>query len=234
MTRRRITLAIGLAIPLLCFVLWQTFRSREPLYRGKKVSDWVEIYCRQGTNARVHLRAVCNLIDLGTNAVPYILDMAGTRDSFLKKTFRQIPIPDRVLAFLKADAAYDRWKNAARDRPQMATRAFVLLGRENGNATPGLIRLLSSDNPASRIAAADMLSGVGFKAQEAVPALMSVIARDPAKGVQAAAERALNSIKGLPPSEQIPAVRLTSTRPMAAFTNLLQNQPAQRKASRTH
>ena len=91
------TMLILLVAAIVCVAVWQAIRPREPLFRGRKVSQWVEIYCLQPDDAKLHLAAICSLIDLGTNAVPPILKMAGRRDLPLKKLLLKIPLPDKLL-----------------------------------------------------------------------------------------------------------------------------------------
>ena len=195
MKKRSRIFIVVLVLAVLCAASWQTLRNREPLYRGKKVRDWLEIYCLNGSNATLHFRAVCNLIDLGTNSVPHILDMAATRDSTLKKNLLKIPVTPKVLEVTKLKKSYNRWASASTARPKMVARAFLLLGRENQLAVPGLIHLLSSDNPATRLAAANMLQSVGGNAGDAEPALLSASVHDSDPGVRTAADQAIAAIR---------------------------------------
>jgi hypothetical protein len=190
--RTSILVAIGLAVSL---TVWLLLPEKEFVYRGRTVSDWVEIYCQDGTNISLHLTAVCNLIDLGSNSVPHILHIAATRDSGIKKTLLQLPPPDKLLELFKLKRLYTQWAEAASTRPYMAARAFLLVGRDTKLAVPGLIKLLSSDNPYTRIAAADMLRGMGNQAQEASLPLESISLRDSSSAVRSAAEQALSALR---------------------------------------
>jgi len=194
--RKRKHLVVGGICGATIFLIgWQAFYSRDLIYRGKSVSSWVEIYSRNGTNAHLHFRAVCNLIDLGTNAWPSILRVAATRDNALKKLLLKVPMPDKLLDKFKFKESYKRWADAAALRPPMAAGAFLLMGRDNRFAVPSLIELLSSDNPFTRAAAADMLRAVGPAAQKSLPALILLSIRDPDPAVRSAAERAVKAIK---------------------------------------
>jgi hypothetical protein len=201
---------VGVAIVVLAtiFGIWLGTRSREPLFRGKKVSDWVEIYCLQQNNAKLHMQAVCALVDLGTNAAPAVLKMAGRRDLPIKKLILKVPIPDSILNALRMKQAYARWATASTDWPYMASRAFVLLGRDNQGAVPGLIPLLSSDNPATRMAAIDMLRSAGTNAQAALPALASAKVHDTDLTVRDLAQQTIAAIEmGVAPGSFVPPER---------------------------
>src|SRR5437870_4039719 len=115
--RTRILIALGLAVS---FTVWLLLPEKEFVYRGRTVREWVEIYCQDGTNISLHFTAVCNLIDLGSNSVPHILHIAATRDSAIKKTLLQVPLPDTLLEFFKLKRVYTRWADAASTRPYMA------------------------------------------------------------------------------------------------------------------
>ena len=180
---------------IVCLAVWQAMRPREPSFRGRKVSQWVEIYCLQPDDAKLHLAAICSLIDLGTNAVPPILKMAGRRDLPLKKLLLKIPVPDKLLNALRLKEAYDKWANAATDWPYMASCAFVLLGRDNKTAVPGLIKLLSSDNPATRLAAVNMLMTAGINAHAALPILAGASLHDSDKRVRDGAAQTIKAIQ---------------------------------------
>ncbi len=194
MTKRRIILTVSISAAILCVLIW-SMHPKELVYEGKRVSEWVEIYCRNGSNATLHFTAVCNLIDLGTNSIPCIVDMASIHDSPIKKALVKIPVPQKLLEFMKLKGNYDRWVNAASERPVMAARAFLLVGRKNVLSVPALVPLLSVDNPVSRIAAANMLLEVGHGARDAVPLLLSLNMNDPDPKVRGAAGVALRGIQ---------------------------------------
>jgi hypothetical protein len=157
----------------LAWILWELLWPHEMVYRGKPVSVWVSIYCLE-PSGKPRLEAVSNLIDLGTNGLPAILQIAATRDSPVKKLLLKIPVPASLLNYLKLKQKYDRWCSAANDNPPMAVRAFILMGRHYDHriAVPGLIHLLStSPNPKSRLAALAMLGYIADAATNAVPAV---------------------------------------------------------------
>jgi HEAT repeat protein len=66
---------------LLGFV-WSFLASREPRYQGKSLSDWYKDYCRplRGREAYVdgkrRAEALAAIRQIGTNALPYLLDIA--------------------------------------------------------------------------------------------------------------------------------------------------------------
>jgi len=186
----------GKSLTGLAWAFWELLWPDEMVYRGKPVSTWVSIYCLEPTG-RPRLAAVSNLIDLGTNGLPAILQIAATYDSSVKQALLKIPVAAPLLRSLRLKAKYERWCSAANDNPPMAVRAFILMGRRYDHriAVPGLVHLLeTSDNPKSRLAALAMLGYIADSASNAVPAI-TVSLKDKDTGVQVLAREVLYAVE---------------------------------------
>lgn len=71
--RRTILLLIGVpSVLLLGLLVAGAFRSREPEFEGKKLSEWVEMYPIWGSPGD-RARAEAGVRGIGTNAVPFLL-----------------------------------------------------------------------------------------------------------------------------------------------------------------
>jgi len=114
--KRGIILLLGLLSTGLAWILWELLWPHEMVYRGKPVSVWVATYCL-APSGQPRLEAVSNLIDLGTNGLPSILQIAATHDSPIKKLLLKVPVPETLLIALKSKASYERWRTAASDNP---------------------------------------------------------------------------------------------------------------------
>jgi len=139
-----------------------------------------------------------NAVDkLGTNVIPYALELAWTRDSALKRAILKSPWPRNVFNFFGWAKPYDRWVQASSVNPQIATEAFKFLGPRAKPAIPELLRLLrTSDNPNGRAAAARMLGRLGRDAQPALPELLQGF-KDPNLSVREAVTEAVAGISSI-------------------------------------
>jgi len=191
-TRKRVTLALILALILLAVgvmviaVPWRS-RKQEPLYRGRTVSVWLETHDKGIPDALAHF---------GTNALPYILELAGKRDSRLKSAALRVPIPKGLLSAVGMQNAYDNWARASYFKPGLARVAFGYMGSERKVAVPSLVTIfLSTDNPAGQAAVAGMLGSLGEDASEAMVPLTQRV-NDPSFLVHTECSGALLEING--------------------------------------
>jgi hypothetical protein len=184
-------------------VLWPD----ELVYKGKPVTDWMEITFwgdRPGTSVSTAqwMEAAYALDKLGTNVIPYALKLAWTQDSGFKVAFLSSPCPRKVFNFFGLPKLYDRcvtprWVQASSVDPQIATEAFKFLGPRAKPAIPELLRLLrTSDNPNGRAAAARMLGRLGRDAQPALPELLEGF-KDSNQGVREAVTEAVTGISSI-------------------------------------
>jgi len=164
--RKRVQIGLnGLLVGAVGLVVWQVLRVREPTYHGKPLSVWVEEYDKNflspdnPTRERAK-RAICQI---GTNALPILLEWAAAKDSVLKK---------KVMAFAKKQSLVkirfrsDEYYHARSDA------GFSALGPMAKPAVPALIELLNRGDYAVRVAAAYDLMWIGPEAEEAVPVLV--------------------------------------------------------------
>jgi HEAT repeat protein len=158
---------------------WVVLRPHEPAFEGKPLSVVLNEANRngglaQGQSTGVYppgselprLRAERALRALGTNALPILLKMAGTRMS----GFRQ------VVGAMAGDSKMDFLHLPPQEgKHEIAAWGMRLLGKEARPAVPALIRLLSDRDPEVQSAAADCLAGIGPEAAEAVPTLVRML-----------------------------------------------------------
>jgi hypothetical protein len=72
-------------------VAWPFLRRVEPLYNGKPLTFWAQQYCSNNWSGRKELarEAAFAVLQIGPNAIPFLLDLMRARDSDLKKRLRQ-------------------------------------------------------------------------------------------------------------------------------------------------
>jgi HEAT repeat protein len=158
-------------IAIFCLATWYAFIPRQPSYRGKPLSYWMSRY-----ENRILGKTDLNSIDqheadnavreIGTNALPYLLKLAGRKDGALKQRFFSIYGRQSWLKLPIHDAQFYRAES---------TYGFAALHEKAKPAVPALIRLLKDDDYQVRAIAANDLATIGPEAEEAIPALFPLL-----------------------------------------------------------
>ncbi len=145
----------------LCILAWEIMRPHEPSYRGKELTECLKV---AGWNAldRQGREAVLNI---GTNAIPVLLQLLQTKDSPLKTQ----------LAFLVTQQHLVNISlHSAEEKRLWAIEGFRALGTNGHVAVPALCDLyrktISSQQPEHQFASA--LAALGSEARTAVPDLL--------------------------------------------------------------
>jgi len=162
---------------------------REPVYNGRKLSQWLEMYVAPQQSVELDSQADQAVRHIGAKAIPTLLRMAGAQDSRLTLN---------CLALLrKQDVVEIRYHGAIR-RNVMAEEGFRALGADASQAVPGLIAICLRASPAKSWGPAiTSLGNIGPPAADAVPLLVSAATNaDP--GISSVAIVALGRIHGQP------------------------------------
>jgi len=120
-------------------------KEQEPVYHGKSLSQWMNIYCRPMHNEGDRLEAQEAVRQIGTNAIPWLL----------KWIRKHPPVWSRAVGDSRVS-----WRPAARlvsalqKRPLQigqkrwdAAFGFQILGPIASNAVPALANMLDADDP---------------------------------------------------------------------------------------
>jgi HEAT repeat protein len=164
--KHRTTLVIvflaGLALAALFLCL---NRPKEPVYNGQKLSEWM---CRFDTGRwpRTGDETDAALQHIGTNALPFIIQMLHARDSKLKSAGIRALRKHSPFGFQVVD---DQQKH------HRAIAACYALGRRAAPALPALSDLLRRDNCNCQPFACQFLPTLGSDAEPAVPALLDML-----------------------------------------------------------
>jgi HEAT repeat protein len=179
MANRARNLWTVVVLALLGGFAWVVLRPHEPVFEGKPLSvvlneanrNWA---LAQGQFTGLYppgseiprMRAERALRALGTNALPILVKMAGTRMSLFRKIVGSMA-RESNMDFLHLPPQ--------EDKHEIAAWGMRLLGKEARLAVPALIRFLSDRDPEVQWAAADCLAGIGPEAAVAVPALVRML-----------------------------------------------------------
>jgi hypothetical protein len=171
MASRRRILLVAVVLAFLGGFAWLVLRPHEPLFEGKPVSLVLDegIYprwVRYDNPGAARLKAERALRALGTNALPMLVQMAGTRLSHFRTIVGSIA-REPSLAFLHLPRQ--------RAKHDIAAWGFKGLGPAGRPAVPALIRLLQDRDPQVQGTAAQCLAGIGPAAHQAVPALLHLL-----------------------------------------------------------
>jgi len=171
--RRRVLISCGLligALAVLAIIQWLNAAPVEPSYQGRTLTSWLENHVpNSSANPRYGSpgwrQANEALRQIGTNAIPTLLEMIGDKD------------PPPFLLKLLLLAQRKGWISTryryARLRNEEAAYAFEVLTTNAAPAVPGLIRIYERNvSTLSQECAAEALGHIGRPAAAAVPVLM--------------------------------------------------------------
>src|SRR5882724_10631308 len=159
----------------------------EPVYHGKRLKAWVaDLHPRVGEakqqEAELALRAI------GTNAVPYLLELLLRREPHLLRGLREFS--QRTKTFLRKDSELELPWVAAVERDLQLSAAFAALGPSARPAFPALTNLLL--RPEKTSVSATALARIG---PDAFGPLTRAL-ESPHAEVRAAAAGALGAMSG--------------------------------------
>ena len=137
MTQREKTAwGLGLFIVTLVLMSLSFFLRPEPAYHGKPLSQWAAQYGTnhwRAPNCPADQEAEFAIREIGTNAIPFLLDLMRTRDSVVKQKLRTIvPWKWHARLFLRDNAETTR---------SIGAYGLAALGTNAPEAVPQLIEL---------------------------------------------------------------------------------------------
>jgi hypothetical protein len=175
-----IILLIGIVIGL----VWKAAQppySKGLTYQGKPLSGWLdEVWYLDGG---VDPEAEKAVRQIGTNAIPYLLELASWRDSSLKAKICDA-LPENWFVSFATRSAHNHFS---------AAFGFDALGSSAKSAVPDLIVLLSDKDPDIRKTAARSFGSIGPGAHDAITDLIKHLS-DSNQDVSVSAAEALKEI----------------------------------------
>src|SRR5712672_162873 len=172
MTRNQ-KLVFPFALGLLA-VVWlgiSIFSHREPSYNGKRLSEWARQYGAyhwNGQNRAADKEAEFAIQQIGTNGIPFLLDLIQKRESALKTKLRKI-LPRKW---------HDRLhlQDHSGDVRRMGAHGIAALGTNAAVALPSLLQIATHHpDEDGRYIAVFAIRTLGFAAEPAVPFLIQCL-----------------------------------------------------------
>ena len=221
--RRHIVILLACGLVVVLYALLST--PREPTYKGRSLSQWVEAYHDRGGAEQAEAAAAIRQI--GASAVPCLL--AWIRDPLpgWKTTVRaaRLRAPGGQGSFLTdarrpfyAASAFSALGPAGNGAIPELTRlandaehyfksiaATQALGRSGKAGAPPLLGLLQSDNVVIRAHAAKAIGHLGSNALPAIPLLLQYVTNVADMDVAEAAAATLGTL-GFEPDRVVPAL----------------------------
>ncbi|MGZ4987837.1 MAG: HEAT repeat domain-containing protein [Limisphaerales bacterium] len=176
LNRKLTILCIFAFIGALGGLSWFLLVPHEPGYDGKPLSAWLDEWNRyilawdqKSPDRPKRDRAQAALRQIGTNAIPTLLKMAGRKDPAWKKTLIAIANKQSLVRLRFQPPHYYHSK---------AANGFGALGPAAQPAIPALIGLLRDEDRDVRACAAFCLHEFGPSASNAVPALVEALNKE--------------------------------------------------------
>ena len=159
MTRWRLIFCCALALVAAGVVaLWQS-GPQEPVYQGKKLSEWIEEGTRTTSDSEGRLKAALAIQTIGTNAIPYLLSEFAVRESKLSKWSK----------WASRKVGLDQQFEPGNPRRRKATLTLQFLGTNAAPALPILVAYLGDEDRCTSAA-----SVIGRCGDAALPYLLRI------------------------------------------------------------
>ncbi len=161
----RITFAV-VFLAILGVCIWSALPPREPSYKGRSLSDWLQDYYISFGVQKVESPAVDEAVrHIGTNAIPTLLRMLLARDSRLKAASIWL-LNQQNFVRMRITPAWEKNREA--------NLAFEALGADAKNAVPDLVQIYGEKiSEASRVSTVESIGAIGPSAKSAIPSLLT-------------------------------------------------------------
>jgi len=198
--RKQIAALVILAISIAGILVASIRRPPDPVSQGRPLSSWLmelhQAFSGRPFNQQQREAAQSVIREMGTSAVPHLIEMIRCRDSRLRLKSVQLASKQKWINF--------KFRPPANRIQFLGILGIKVLGPAAKEAVPDLVPLLKSDDYSVRGVAADALGLIGADAKAAVPALL-VTLEDQVPYVRLSACRALGAFSA-PPKEIVPAL----------------------------
>jgi HEAT repeats len=163
--RRRLVIAFGaFCVLALVILMGISIRTREPVCRGKTLSDWVAAGGQNGWAGYGVETPREAVREIGTNATPYLVRWVE---------YEPTPLRQRFYTFAYRLHLGKLIRDRQRERAEAAWGGLAALGPRGSAAIPALVRLTKQGNPNQRQRAAYTL---GYLGEVALEPLMTLAA----------------------------------------------------------
>lgn len=150
------------------------YRTREPRYQGRTLSEWLDSGPIDGDDTEYRLTAGNSVRQIGSDAVPFLLRWAETKDS---------PLKVKLIYWLNDHTTLHLHHKTAGRWHILAIIGFQFLGSESKPAWPALIHRTYATDWRERRLALDCLFGAKPDKETFLPVLIRLI-HDPERVLQ--------------------------------------------------
>jgi hypothetical protein len=136
--RKRVQIVLAVVVvAVVGVIVWQVLREREPVYQGKRLSQWAKIYASPDFTLLSHSMSKHAIEQMGTNAMPILLKMLQARDSAFTRKLGSLANNQSIIPVHFTSAAEYRFR---------AVAALKVLGPAAKSAVPALVTALNDDD----------------------------------------------------------------------------------------
>jgi len=158
----------------IALLAWWFLRSPEPAYNGKSLTAWAQQYRSnkwRGGGGPAAREAEVAIRQIGTNAIPFFLNLIQVRDSALKKKLREV-VPRKWHAGLHIN-------DTSGDIRRIGAHGLAALGTNAPAAVPPLIEIAGHHpDEDARYIAVFALRTLGSAAEPAIPFLIRCLTNE--------------------------------------------------------
>jgi HEAT repeat protein len=194
--KRVVAVSLLLTVGLSALTIWWALLPKEPVYKGKGLTQWLE-EVSAGIDSNDQVKEAIR--QMGPATVPYLVREIGATDPAWWRWVRKLAEKQTVLR-LKFTTAEERRRRAQLLFPEVAAGA--------GFVVPALIKALRNGDPDIRMRAANCLEWVLYRAngEAAIPALVAALG-DPDGAVRKNAASALGTSRYSLATNAVPGLR---------------------------
>jgi HEAT repeat protein len=161
--RKTSILIVVLIVAVVGGIGWVVSRPSEPVYQGKRLSEWLPDYT---SGKGDFTKADAAVVAAGTNAVPMLLRFMRAKDSALKLRLLALAQRQQLIKIQDSDADL---------RNMQGFFGFKALGDKGVVAVPELIKIYERSEPYSQSLIALLFTDFGPAASNAVPCLVRTL-----------------------------------------------------------
>ncbi len=172
--RRVLLVLLGCAVvAVIIAVAWP--REREPVYQGKKLSEWMALYSTSRPASPAQLEAAAAVRQIGTNALPHLLRWIVRENPAWRE--KAVDWGERILRPVSKSLSFKlsmrpRYASSPNHAAVTAMLGFKILGQEAKSAVPELARIV---NGGRRQPAANAMQALAYIGQDGFPVLLTVV-----------------------------------------------------------
>jgi HEAT repeat protein len=153
------------SVVILGLLVSRALRQDEPVYLGRTLTTWLDDSLQDGhlEDAFAPSPAQTAVRHIGTNGIPYLLEMIRAKDSAARRF---------VIGLERRQDLFQPRLLSDQDKHGLGVTGFEMLGPLGKPALPDLMQLLGDPDPQIRMSVVYCLGRIGPEARDAVPLLL--------------------------------------------------------------